>query len=150
MRLRARRFLRFPFNPYQNVPVIHLYWINGEILTDRCTLCFSSAIVETAIVLRAFYDVVDYKSAGQMDPLVSTEAVRGVIHILRRPVDGKSSPSEVKANHAFQLNVVSAACDDPHCVALVCISGHRHWIEGERIDFQEGETTAQHQQEGSV
>src|SRR5437868_11455596 len=84
--------------------VLDFHRISLEIDAGGRTHGLASSVVETAIVLGAFNDVIHDQTVRKVDFLMRAESVRGVIFVVRRPVDRESPAAIIEADHIFSLD----------------------------------------------
>src|SRR5690606_1101338 len=87
--------------------------IGPEIDADGRALGFAGLVIEAAVMLGTFDDVVHHQPVGEMDLLVRAEPVGGVIGVLRAAVDREGASVVIETDHVFLIDLPGVANLDP-------------------------------------
>ena len=95
--------------------------IGLEVDADRRALGLAGLVVEAAIVLRAFDDVVHHQAVGEMHLLVRAEAVGREVSVVRGAIDREGAAAVVEADDVFLVDIVGGAGFDPVAIVLLLL-----------------------------
>ena len=90
--------------------VFNLYRIGAQRLADRGPFRFSGAIIELAVVHRAFDDVVHHQAVGQMPLFMGAISISAEIFIVRTAIDSKAPIAMIEADQILLVDVLSGTC----------------------------------------
>ena len=97
----------------ENLACFHLHGMGFQVNAGGRTLGLAGGEVKPSVVLRTFDDVVHNEAAREMDVGVGTETIRGVLSVLRSPVNGEGAAVVVEADYVFLFDLTDAADFNP-------------------------------------